>query len=97
MMLRSMNAPGSPSSALQTTYLGSPGERLVSSHLRPVGNPAPPRPRSPEAFISERTSWGDISASALVRAAYPSRAMYSRRSSGSIMPQLRKAMRICLA
>ncbi len=69
MMLRSMNAPGSPSSALQTTYLGSAGERLVNSHLRPVGKPAPPRPRSPEAFISARTSWGDIPPSTLVRAA----------------------------
>ena len=45
---RSMNAPGSPSSALQTTYLRSPSALRHASHLRPAGKPAPPRPRSPE-------------------------------------------------
>jgi hypothetical protein len=47
---RSMNAPGSPSSALQMTYLGSPGERRQSSHFVPVENPAPPRPRNWRRF-----------------------------------------------
>ena len=69
MMLRSMKAPGSPSSALQTTYLGSPGERLVNSHFRPVGKPAPPRPRRPEALISASTWDGVIRSSTWVRAA----------------------------
>ena len=49
MMLRSMNAPGSPSSALQMTYFVSPWASRQARHLRPVGNPAPPRPRSPAA------------------------------------------------
>ena len=39
-MERSMNAPGSPSSALQTTYLDCPGDLRQSSHLTPVRNPA---------------------------------------------------------
>ena len=32
-----MNAPGSPSSALQHMYLGLPSAMRVNSHLRPVG------------------------------------------------------------
>src|SRR5512134_2994870 len=43
---RSMNAPGSPSSALQIRYLAGPGALIAMSHFVPVGNPAPPRPRS---------------------------------------------------
>ena len=35
--LRSMNAPGSPSSALQITYLGLPWALATVVHLRPVG------------------------------------------------------------
>ena len=34
---RSMNAPGSPSSALQITTLGEPGALATVFHLRPVG------------------------------------------------------------
>ena len=44
---RSMNAPGSPSSALQITYFASPGCSAASSHFMPVGKPPPPRPRRP--------------------------------------------------
>ena len=54
--LRSMNAPGSPSSALQRTYLRSPLALAVNCHFRPVGKPAPPRPRRPEFFTSSMTS-----------------------------------------
>ena len=50
--LRSMNAPGSPSSALQTTYFTSPAASRVNFHFRQVGKPAPPRPRSPETRSS---------------------------------------------
>ena len=44
---RSLNVPGSDSSALQMTYLGSASWPATISHLEPVGNPAPPIPRSP--------------------------------------------------
>ena len=47
---RSMNAPGSPSSALQTTYLTSPFCAAANDHLSPVGKPAPPRPREPRSL-----------------------------------------------
>ena len=47
--MRSMNAPGSPSSPLQMTYFAGAGWRRARAHLRPVGKPAPPRPRRPEA------------------------------------------------
>jgi len=93
---RSMNAPGSPSSALQTTYLTSPLARAVNSHFRPVRNPAPPRPRNPELRTVSITSWGSISNSALLNAIYPSRAIYSSMFSGSIRPQFRKVIRTCL-
>ncbi len=64
-----MKAPGSPSSPLQTTYLGPPGARRVACHLMPVGKPAPPRPRRPEAVISATMPSGVISDSALAAAA----------------------------
>jgi hypothetical protein len=47
MALRSMNAPGSPSSALQMMYFGVAFSAAVSFHLRPVGKPAPPAPAQP--------------------------------------------------
>ena len=43
---RSIKAPGSPSSALQIIYLVLLKASLANSHFAPVGNPAPPRPRS---------------------------------------------------
>ena len=51
-----MKAPGSPSSALQTTNFSSPSARRVKSHFRQVAKPAPPRPRSPETFNSAITA-----------------------------------------
>ena len=35
-----MNAPGSPSSALQMMYFWSPGGLAAKLHLTPVGKPA---------------------------------------------------------
>ena len=66
---RSMNAPGSPSSALQTRYFSSPAAEWAISHFTPVGNPAPPRPRSPERLTVSMTSSGDISHRAFAAAA----------------------------
>jgi hypothetical protein len=45
-MSRSLKVPGSPSSLLQTMYLSPGNARGMKLHFRPVGKPAPPRPRS---------------------------------------------------
>ncbi len=66
---RSMKAPGSPSSALQMTYFGSPFAFRQVSHFLPAGNPPPPRPRKPEALISSMISSGDMVVSAFAAAA----------------------------
>src|SRR5215211_142807 len=62
MISRSLNAPGSDSSALTTTYAGP--ERLsdggTSVSFRPMGKPAPPRPRNEASVISSITSAGSI-------------------------------------
>ena len=64
MISRSLNVPGSDSSALQTRYLSmSPWGR--NEILRPIWKPAPPRPRMPESIRLFRTSSGVISSSAL--------------------------------
>ena len=60
----SLYAPGSPSSQLQRMYLGG-SERTIKLHLTPVGNAAPPLPRSPESVTSLITSSGCISKIAL--------------------------------
>ena len=60
MMVRSLSVPGSPSAALTTIMVGTTSEAKLATlrHLRPVGNPAPPRPRSPEASISSMMASG---------------------------------------
>jgi hypothetical protein len=86
-MLRSMNAPGSPSSPLQTRYFRPPfalSALRTRSHLMPVGKPAPPRPRSPDRAISATILSGVIVVKAWTTALYPSRAMYSSMLAGSI-------------
>ena len=54
MIVRSLNVPGSPSAALTTTDVRSNGEAndLIVRHFSPVGKPAPPRPRRPDAANS---------------------------------------------
>ena len=56
---RSLNAPGSDSSALQHRYL-SISPRGRNDAFFPIENPAPPRPRSPELSSSLSTSVGSI-------------------------------------
>jgi len=55
---RSLNVPGSPSSALHNTYRFWPGALRANSHFIPVAKPAPPRPRSRDARTSATTSSG---------------------------------------
>ena len=57
---RSMNAPGSPSSALQMRYFSSPFALRAAFHLNQVGKPAPPRPARPDTLISSITASGVI-------------------------------------
>src|SRR5262245_60149224 len=57
---RSLNAPGSDSSAFTTRYDGRPLLRSMSDALRPIGKPAPPRPRRFASWSSAMRSSGVI-------------------------------------
>ena len=54
MSSRSLKVPGSDSSALQTRYLSIAPCGMNDTFL-PIGKPAPPRPRMPEASSSATT------------------------------------------
>ena len=51
--------PGSLSSALQAMYFGFGDFLSTNCHFMPVGKPAPPRPRSPDAFTISIT-WSGV-------------------------------------
>ncbi len=64
MIMRSENVPESPSSALQAMYFGAAFWSCTVCHLMPVGNAAPPRPRSPESVTAFTMSIGAIPSAA---------------------------------
>ena len=64
MITRSLNVPGSDSSALHRSHVGFGAFFGTKLHFIPVGNPAPPRPRSSESFTSWMI-WSGVICSAL--------------------------------
>ena len=61
---RSLQVPGSDSSALQITYFGFGESFGTNDHFIPVGKPAPPRPRRFDFFTSSMIDSDAISFSA---------------------------------
>src|SRR5919106_947987 len=56
MISRSLNVPGSDSSALTTRYVGLPVPFARNDAFFPIGKPAPPRPRTFAARSSSRSA-----------------------------------------
>ena len=56
--VRSLKLPGSPSAPLTTTVPARSALAATVRHFVPVGNPAPPRPRSPDASSSSIVAVG---------------------------------------
>ena len=75
MITRSLNVPGSDSSALTARITGCSGSFGRNDHLSPVGKPAPPRPRRSESLTSCSSSagWYLPPLSTALAVAYPKR------------------------
>ena len=71
MITRSLKVPGSLSSALQQRYVGLSESFGTKPHLRPVGNPAPPRPLRLESLTNWIRPSGLDSRRTLASAWYP--------------------------
>ena len=73
MISRSLHEPGSDSSALMTRKFGRSGfgSLGMNDHFVPVGKPAPPRPRSPDALMTSMILSWPSSSSALVLSQSP--------------------------
>src|ERR1700742_2772916 len=72
---RSLQVPGAASAPLHKIYFGLADPFGTNAHFMPVGNPAPPRPRRFEAFISLMMPSGPSSMH-LRTEAYPSSSRY---------------------
>src|SRR5918996_3496075 len=76
MISRSLNDPGSDSSAFTTRYVGRPVPLARKLAFLPIGKPAPPRPRRFEAISSSTICCGS-SPRAFASVSYPPPARYS--------------------
>src|SRR5947207_4191828 len=85
--VRSPSEVGSAPMRLATAIFRSLSTARAARHFSAVGNPAPPRPRSPAASISPMTPSGDRWRIAFSSAAYPPWARYDSRLPGSMRPR----------
>src|SRR5581483_9431084 len=90
---RSLQVPGSLSSALTTIYFGLGELRGTKLHFIPVGNPAPPRPRRFEIFTSSMICSGFM-LEAFMKARYPSSARYVSMAAEFGFPNRRERTRV---